>query len=303
MRRNEGGNHLHQGTDRPPPAIDALPGDEALSVMLASHLAAAEAVRPALPALARAADLVAATLGRGGALTYAAAGSSGLMALSDASELAGTFGIAPRQTRIEMAGGVPVDAVMPGDTEDDTTAAARIAAAMGAGDLAIVVSASGTTPYALAVAEAVRARALPVIAIANVARAPLLDLADVAIAIPTAPEVVEGSTRLGAGTAQKIALNMISTLAGVRLGHVHDGLMVNLRPDNIKLRARAAAIVSRITGVGRAAAEAALAATGHDTKCAVLVATGAAPDEARRLLSQYDNRLRPCLERRAASTD
>ena len=292
---------MKQTRDKAP--IDALPGADALSVMLASHIAAAEVVRGALPALAAAADLVAETLSKGGALTYAAAGSSGLMALSDASELAGTFGLKPAQTRIAMAGGVPIDADMPGDTEDDTDAADRIAAAMAPHDLAIVISASGTTPYALAVARAVRARNLPVIAMANVAAAPLLDLADVAIAIPTAPEVVEGSTRLGAGTAQKVALNMITTLAGIQLGHVHDGLMVNLRTDYIKLRARAAAIVTRITGVSPAIAEQALETTGYDTKTAVLVATGADLAEARQLLADHDNRLRPCLERRAASTN
>lgn len=294
---------MNNGTQSRPVAIDMLPAEAALGTMLDSHIAAAEAVRGALPALTAAADLVANTLGKGGALTYAAAGSSGLMALSDASELAGTFGLDPAQTRIAMAGGVPVDADMPGDTEDDTDAAARIAADMGPHDLAIIVSASGTTPYALAVAEAVRDRSLPVIAIANVAQAPLLDLADVAIAIPTAPEVVEGSTRLGAGTAQKIALNMISTLAGIRMGHVHDGLMVNMRPDNIKLRARAAAIVTRITGVSPATAEQALKTTGYDTKTSVLVATGVSLAEARQMLRDHDNRLRPCLGRSAASTN
>jgi len=286
-----------------PTHIDALPSDAALGAMLDSHIAAAEAVRSALPALEKAAQQVAETLSRGGTLTYAAAGSSGLMALSDASELAGTFGTAPSQTRIAMAGGVPVDADMPGDTEDATDQTEAIAATMGPQDTAIILSASGTTPYALAMAQAVRHRGLPVIAIANVAQAPLLDLADIAIPLPTAPEVIEGSTRLGAGTAQKVALNMISTLAGILMGHVHDGLMVNLRPDNIKLRARAATIVTRITGVSQAQAEAALEATDYDTKPAVLVATGISVADARRLLARHDNRLRPCLERGAASTN
>lgn len=280
--------------------VDTLPADAALEAMLASHIAAAKAVSGSLPQIALAADLVADALGKGGALTYAAAGSSGLMALADASELAGTFGLAPGQARIAMAGGVPVDADMPGGTEDDTDEAARIAAAMGPSDVAIVISASGTTPYALAVARAVRAAGRKVIGIANVAKAPLYDLADIAIAIPTGPEVVEGSTRLGAGTAQKIALNMISTLAGIRLGHVHDGLMVNLRPDNIKLRNRAAGIVQRIAAVDRSAADAALATTGFDTKLAVLVASGADQTRARDLLAQNDFRLRPCLESLAA---
>ncbi|MGB3554098.1 MAG: N-acetylmuramic acid 6-phosphate etherase [Jannaschia sp.] len=288
---------VKQGEDR---AIDALRRSDALSVMLASHLDAVASVAPAQPALDAAADAMAATLLRGATLFYVAAGSSGLMALADASELPGTFGIAPSQIRVCMAGGVPVDGIMPGHTEDDPEAAHAGVQDMRPGDLAVVVSASGTTPYALAFAEAARAQGHTVVAIANVAGSPLLATADVPITLSTAPEVVEGSTRLGAATAQKVALNMISTQAGILLGHVHEGMMVNLNPDNIKLRKRAAAIVAKIATVPGAEAERALDAAEHDTKLAILIASGAAMPRARELLSQAGGRLGECLPLLAA---
>jgi N-acetylmuramic acid 6-phosphate etherase len=275
--------------------IDALPAPAALGRMLASHLAALNAIEPALPALEAAARAVAATLAGGGTLLYAAAGSSGLMALSDACELPGTFGVPPERIRIRMAGGIPTDARMPGATEDAMDDGAAAAQGLGPGDTAIVISASGTTPFALAAARAARAAGLGVVGIANVGAAPLLDLADIAVAIPTAPEVVDGSTRLGAGTAQKVALNMISTLAGCLMGHVHDGMMVNLVADNIKLVARAEAIVARIAGVAPAAARAALEAADLDLKRAVLIAAGATPDHAAALLDSHGPHLRACL--------
>jgi N-acetylmuramic acid 6-phosphate etherase len=278
-----------------PLPVDALPRRDALVAMLAAHVAAAQAVADGLDGIAAAAERVAQAVTAGGTLVYCAAGSSGLMALADAAELPGTFGVPQRQIRIAMAGGVPVDGAMPGDTEDDTGAARDIADACGPHDLALVLSASGTTPFAVAIAEAMRAAGIPVIALSTTPGSRLLDLADIAIAIPTAPEVVAGSTRLGSGTAQKIALNMISTQAGILLGHVHDGMMVNLHADNTKLRARAAAIVARIAQVPDDAAQSALAAAGQNTKLAVLIAAGAGQETATRLLADHDDRLRPAL--------
>ncbi|MEV8468439.1 N-acetylmuramic acid 6-phosphate etherase [Fluviibacterium sp. DFM31] len=275
--------------------LDALSRDEALSAMLASQQAAVAAVAHAKPAIDAGAAHLAKALSAGHRVFWAAAGSSGLMALADACELPGTFGVAQDQIRICMAGGVPADGAMPGNTEDSTAEATTAVATMQPGDLAIVVSASGTTPFAIAFAEAALARGQTVVAIANVPGSPLLTMADVAIALPTGPEIIEGSTRLGAGTAQKVALNMMSTQAGVLMGHVHDGLMVNLIPDNIKLRKRAATIVSRITGVAPEAAQDALKACDWNTKCAVLVASGHDPDTARRMLAEAGGRLHACL--------
>lgn len=277
------------------PHIDALSRLDALAAMRASHVAALEAMVQAHAGIDRAAERVAETLRAGARLVYAAAGSSGLMALADASELAGTFGIDPAQVRVCMAGGVPVDGLMPGDTEDDVEAGTRAAETMNDGDLAIVLSASGTTPYALAFARTARARGNSVVGIANKPDTPLLDLADIAIGLGSGPEVVEGSTRLGAGTAQKVALNMISTQAGILLGHVHDGLMVNLVADNIKLRARAQRIVMQVTGADTETAGNALEQAGHDTKLAVLIAAGVNADAAEKRLRAAGGRLSDCM--------
>ena len=161
--------------------------------MLASHVRALRVVADAKDAIASGAVIMAGGIQRGARLHYAAAGSSGLMALADASELPGTFGIPQSQIAVHMAGGVPVGGVMPGDTEDDADAGMRAAEVVAAQDVAIVVSASGTTPYALAFAEAARARSAEVICIANVAEAALLDLAHVAIALNCALDVAIGT--------------------------------------------------------------------------------------------------------------
>ena len=277
--------------------IDARPRIEALSVMLHSHLAAARAIETSFPEIDRAAEAIAGTIESNGTLFYAAAGSSGLMALADACELPGTFGVPQEQVRIVMAGGVPADGRMPGVTEDQTDEARAAARTMSPGDIAIILSASGTTPFACAFAEEARQNGNTVIAIANSTPSRLLELADIAIAVPTGAEVVEGSTRLGAGTAQKIVLNMMSTQAGILLGHVHDGHMVNLVPDNIKLKKRAEGIVERIADVPVDRAKEALELAGFDTKLATLIALGTDIDEARAILSMTGRRLRESLSR------
>ncbi len=278
--------------------LQDLPDREVLARLLAGQQAAAAAVEAALPALEAAAALATRTLAAGGRLGYAGAGSSGLMALADALELPGTFGIAPDRVPALFAGGAAALVRLLGSVEDMAASAADdlAAAGLGEGDALIAVSASGTTPYTLAAAEAAHDSGLSVVGIANRPGSPLLALADVAVFIDTGPEVVAGSTRLGAATAQKIALNLVSTLVGVRLGHVHDGYMVNVVADNAKLRDRATRIVAAISGVGEAAASTALAATGGAVKPAVLVAAGARdPDDAARLLEASGGHLGPAL--------
>ncbi len=282
-------------TPAPGGRIDAMPAADALAALLAGQVSAVQAVAQALPRIEAGAAAIAAAIDAGGALNYVAAGSSGLMALADGAELPGTFGIPQRQVRIFMAGGVPADGRMPGETEDDVSQAARIAAAFGPRDLVIALSASGSTPYPCEIARRARARGVAVVAIANNAGSPLLELADVPILLPTPPELVAGSTRLGAGTAQKAALNLMSTLAGVMLGHVHDGMMVNLHADNAKLRGRAAGIVAAVSGAAPATAEAALRAAGGDAKLAILLASGLDGATAARLLDAHGGRLGPCL--------
>jgi N-acetylmuramic acid 6-phosphate etherase len=267
--------------------------------LLAGQQGATAAIEPALPAIVAAAGLASKALQNGGNLGYAGAGSSGLMALADALELFGTFGIPPARTPVLFAGGAAALLTMTGAVEDDDAAALRDldAAGLGPGDTLIAVSASGTTPYTLAVAKAAVARGVRLVAIANVADAPLFALADVAVLLDTGPELVAGSTRMGAATAQKIALNMISTLAGLALGHVHDGYMVNVIADNAKLRDRAAGIVAALSGTPDAPARAALAATGGAVKPAVLLAAGAGdPARAAALLAASGGHLGPALD-------
>lgn len=267
--------------------LHVRPAEGVLADLFAAQQAALAAVGPALPGLARAAELGAHALRAGGKMGYAGAGSSGLMALADCLELAGTFGLPPQRTPMLFAGGADALLHMVGSVEDDP-ALARVdvaQAGLGAGDVVLVLTASGSTPYALTVAKAARARGAQVIGLANVAGAALFDLSDLAILLETGPEVISGSTRMGAATAQKVALNLISALVGVKLGHVHDGYMVNLVADNAKLIDRATRIVSAVAGVDRATAEAALAATAGAVKPAILVAQGHAPDAAASLLS------------------
>lgn len=186
------------------------------------------------------------------------------MALADALELAGTFGIPPARTPVLFAGGTAALLALTGAVEDDPALAATDLARLAprAGDVLICVSASGRTPYTVAVADGARRSGATVIGLADVAGSPLLALADIAILLDTGPELVAGSTRMGAGTAAKIALNLISTLMGLRLGHVHDGYMVNVVADNAKLRDRAARIVAALAGTDPDRAAAALAAAG-----------------------------------------
>jgi N-acetylmuramic acid 6-phosphate etherase len=265
--------------------LDALPPDRILHHILAQAQASLASIEGALPQIDAAATLVAGALRMGNKLIYAGAGSSALMACADGLELPGTYGVNPDQIVLLMAGGLPTDARMPGDTEDDVAQAMVAAKVISAGDVVIAVTASGSTPFAMAIAQAAQTKIAKVIAIANTDTATIFAHSDVEIALPTPPEVIAGSTRMGAGTAQKVALNMISTLAGIKLGQVHDGLMVGVVADNAKLRNRAAGIVAQIAGVSDAQAQAALHAAHGHVKPAILMARGIDLSTARALLA------------------
>jgi N-acetylmuramic acid 6-phosphate etherase len=252
--------------------------------LLASQKAAIAAVETSLPAIGAAAAAMAQTLSAGGRAIYAGAGSSGLIALQDGAELPGTFGLDPNQIALVVAGGLADIAHIDAAAEDDRDAAARdmAGAACSGRDIVIAVSASGSTPYTLACAHAAKAVGAGVIGIANRPNAALLELADFPVLLDSGPEALHGSTRLAAGTAQKAALGLISTLANSRLGHVWRGHMVNVRPENEKLRRRAAHIVASLTGVTENAAGDCLAQANDDVKCAILIASGAPSHSAAR---------------------
>lgn len=258
-------------------SLDVMRPELALRLLAAGQQEAARSVEQAIEPISAAARLAADSLASGGRLAYAGAGSSGLMAMADALELPGTYGIAREQIVILIAGGAESLTDLAGGYEDDMELARADVrnAGIGAGDCLISVSASGSTPYAIAAADEAGQRGARVIGMANNAGAPLLLNADVSILLETPPEVVSGSTRMGAGTAQKIAFNMLSTMVGIHLGHVLDGHMVNLRADNIKLRGRAIRIVSDITGIGAAEADRLLGLAAGSVKLAILLASGA----------------------------
>jgi N-acetylmuramic acid 6-phosphate etherase len=276
-----------------------LQSDAAILALLSEGQAdAAACVSQAAQAIGRAADLAASSIRDGGRLIYAAAGSSGLMALADALELPGTYGIARDRIVVLLAGGMAALTDMKGGPEDDGEAArtAVLAHEPGPKDCLIALTASGHTPYPLAAANAASACGAKTIGIANNADATLFSMVDVPIFLPTPPEVIAGSTRMGAGTAQKIALNMLSTLMAIRLGHVHDGLMVNLLADNEKLRLRARGIVAAIAQVDEKTAASALEASAGAVKPAVLIAAGADKAEVMALLERHGGLLRTALQ-------
>ncbi|MDX1014324.1 N-acetylmuramic acid 6-phosphate etherase [Sinorhizobium medicae] len=278
--------------------LDVMRPEIALRLLAAGQQEAAKAVDRAIEPISAAARLAADSLASGGRLAYAGAGSSGLMAMADALELPGTYGIAREQIAILIAGGAASLTDLAGGYEDDMELARFDVrgAGIGAGACLISVSASGFTPYAIAAAEEARTRGARIIAMANNAGAPLLQAADVAILIETPPEIVSGSTRMGAGTAQKIAFNMFSTMIGIHLGHVLDGHMVNLRADNIKLRGRAIRIVCDITRVTAAEAERLLDLAGGSVKLAILLASGARDAaHAEHALERADHNLRRAI--------
>lgn len=277
--------------------LDLRPDAEILALLLDAQKAALSGLDACLTELSQGADILAATIKGHGRIYYTAAGSSGLMGLADGAELSGTYGLSPSSISICMAGGVPTGSDMPGHTEDDAEAAQAASADIQPGDAVIAISASGSTPYPLGFARSAQAAGAKTICIANNPNALLFDHADCAIFLNTPPEVIAGSTRMGAATAQKVALNMMSTLMGIRLGHVHDGMMVNVIADNRKLRHRAETIVQKITGVSDVNASAALDRASGNLKQAVLLAAGAASvAQAEQLLAQSDGHLRPALQ-------
>ena len=273
--------------------LHAASGPEALARLLDAQAAALQAVRPAIPSIEAAAQAGARALRQGGRMGYAGAGSSGTMALADMLELAGTFGIPPDRTPMLLAGGAGALLHMTGAVEDDLSLARADFDREGfaRGDVLICVSASGGTPYTLALADMAQAAGITVVGLASVPGSRLLDLADVPILLDTGPEVVSGSTRMGAGTAAKVALNMLSTRVGLLLGHVHDGYMVNVVADNAKLLDRAARIVAAISGADLDAARDALARTGGAVKPAILVALGESPEAAEARLERSEGHL------------
>ena len=266
--------------------------------MNAEDATVAAAVQATLPQVAAAAERIADCLRTGGRLIYVGAGTSGRLGVLDAVECGPTFSAAPEQVQGLLAGGVGAMMRSVEGAEDSAAdgAAALRALAPTARDAVVGIAASGRTPYVLGALRYARERSAVTIAISCSAPAPTLDAAEIGIAALTGPELIAGSTRLKAGTAQKMVLNMLSTAAMIRLGKVHDNLMVDLRVSNAKLALRARRMVAQLGAVSEAQAEALLQQTGQAVKPAVLMARcGLDAGQARTRLAACDGVLRAAL--------
>ena len=264
--------------------IDTWGNVDVLVALVAGQERAIAAVRGAIPHIASAADTLAKRLAAGGRLAYAGAGTSIRIAVQDGSELPATFGMAEDKIIYLIAGGKAAIFDTMADAEDDVKAGQRDAAQLLPTDTLIAVAASGRTPYTIAAAQVARAKGACVISVVNNSGTALGALGDIEIVLETGAEVIAGSTRMGAGTAQKAALNLLSTLTHIRLGAVHDGMMVNVQAGNLKLKHRAAEIVAKISGVNLEQATHALNESNAQEKPAVLLCSGAENLEAAQLI-------------------
>ncbi len=263
--------------------LDQLDPAELVDTIIAGQEHVTAVVRAAAPDLARAAQLVATAFLAGGRILLVGAGTSGRLAAMEAAELPGTFGVSEESVLARVAGASPERPAGTDDAEDDADLGRADLAALAAGDrdVVIAVTASGTTGYTLAAAEAARSAGAAVIAVVNAEGTPLAGLADVVVAAPTGPEVVVGSTRLAAGSAQKLALNTLTTAAMILAGRVHDRFMVDVVPANAKLVRRVVDMVAEACEVDEGTAAAALDRCDRDPRVAMVhLLTGLPTEEA-----------------------
>jgi N-acetylmuramic acid 6-phosphate etherase len=287
----EQGNPRSQG-------LDQKGSLEILRLLNREDARVAGAVRRELPKIARGVDAVVRSLRAGGRLFYVGAGTSGRLAVLDAAECPPTFGTPPRMVRALIAGGRRAMLHAVEGAEDSAANGARDLAKAGLrrGDVVIGIAASGTTPYVLGAMRFARRKGATTIALASNPRSPLARQAQIAIVPETGTEVVAGSTRMKAGTAQKMVLNMLSTASMVRLGRVYGNRMIYLEASNEKLRRRTARILEEAAGVDASTAKHALRQTRHNLPLAlVMLKTGLSLPEARRRLGQTGGNVRQAL--------
>jgi N-acetylmuramic acid 6-phosphate etherase len=288
-------------TERPNPRTADIDRLDALGILERindedQHVALA--VRSALPTLARAVEVALERWQRGGRIVLFGAGTSGRLAMLDAAELGPTFGVAPDRYMARLAGGAQAFQRAVEGAEDDAAAGEAAAADLRAEDVAFGIAASGRTPWVLGALDGARARGAATIGLACVPRPALARHVDIVIAVDTGPEAIAGSTRMKAGTAQKLVLNAFSSTLMIRLGKVYGNLMIDVQATNAKLRRRATRLVELAAEVNSAVAEHALAEADGEVKTAIaLLRLGVPADEARARLAGADGRLRRLLER------
>jgi N-acetylmuramic acid 6-phosphate etherase len=253
------------------------------------------AVRRELPAIARAVDAIVSGIRKGGRLLYVGAGSSGRMGVLDAAECPPTFGTSPKLVQALIAGGRRAITHAVEGAEDSTRNGERDLRAkrLTRNDVVVGIAASGTTPYVLGALKYARRRGATTVAVTSNLRMPVGRLAKIVIAPEVGPEVLTGSTRLKAGTSQKMVLNMLSTAVMARLGHAYENLMIDVVTTNEKVAERALRILAEASGKRVSAAERALRAAGHNMRVAlVMLKRGVGAREAKKLITEARGDLR-----------
>ncbi len=290
-------------TEQRNPHTRGIGSKSTIEILRAIHREDASVVRSisrALPAIARAVDAIAGALGRGGRLFYVGAGTSGRLAALDAAELPPTFGTQPRTVQALIAGGRRALTHAVEGAEDNRGKGAKDLAArgLGANDAVVGIAASGGTPYVLGALEFASRKRAVTIAITSNPRTPITKVARIAIVIPTGPEVITGSTRMKAGTAQKLVLNMLSTAVMIRLGRVYDNWMIGVALTNRKLQARGLRILMEASGADVAESTRVLRQSGHNLAAAlIMLKTGASAPRAKRLLRDNQGHVHNTLNR------
>jgi N-acetylmuramic acid 6-phosphate etherase len=288
-------------TERPSPRytrIDAWEPGEILEAMIEGQFAAVAAVRAARPSLERAALAIVRRLGEGGRLVYVGAGTSGRLAVQDGAELTPTFGWPQEKLLLLIAGGEDALLKAVEGAEDEAERAVELMRRhdVKGADVLIALAASGTTPFTLACLREARRKGALTIGVANNCDTPLLAEAEHAIFLDTGPEAIAGSTRMKAGTAQRIALLLLSSLVMILLGRVYEGLMVDVQASNKKLVRRSEKILARLSGRGAEEIGEALRRAGGSVKLAFLLLQGFGGGEAEAALAAAHGHLRRALE-------
>jgi N-acetylmuramic acid 6-phosphate etherase len=278
--------------------LDSWSTAEIVAAMYEGQLSAAAAVRGALDDITAAVDDAVPALQRGGRIVYAGAGTSGRIAVQDGTELPPTFGWPADRIVYAMAGGLGalVESVEGAEDDEEAGAAAMADARIGPDDVVVGIAASGTTPFTIGALRAATIAGAVTIALANNADAPLFVVARHRILVESGTEVIAGSTRMKAGTAQKIVLNLFSSAVMVQLGRVYLGLMVHMRASNTKLRQRAEGMIRQIVGCDAEDAARLVEQAEGDVKTAVLLGFGLDPDEAAAVLERHEGNLRHAVD-------
>ena len=282
--------------------LDRMSSLEIITLMNREDRKVAVAVKRELPAIARAVDAVVAQVRRGGRLIYVGAGSSGRMAVLDAAECPPTFGISQKQMFALIAGGRRAVTGAVEGAEDSVANGERDLrkVKLTGNDIVVGISASGTTPYVLGAMRYAREKEAITIAITSNRNMPVAKLAKIVIAVETGPEVLTGSTRLKAGTSQKMVLNMLSTAVMVRLGHVYENLMVDMTLSNQKLADRAVHMLAQASGTRLSTAGHAVRQAQHNLRVAlVMLKRGINAVDAKQLIKAAKGNLRRALEARS----